>query len=333
MFGPDAETTAPRAVGTESTSLLSHSCPEGHIGGLADEIALRASAITAQQAMEVLPTDTAGNVARVAFTVLWIIAEEELQAAEAKNALAEQCEQDNHRSILHNIVGPRVDIAVSTRATQTSVANIDADVAAHDTNIDADVAAHNANIDSDLVAHNTNIDSDLVAHNANIDSDLVAHNDNIDADVAAHDTNLTSRVNEIRGLVGGIGETLDTTVEMKYVHLQVIEVKRPPSLNARHRVRGRYLLIATEAGVPVDVTLTGLNVSIGAPNGPISFVDALGDATATSVATGTLDIDLRVAGNTKIFQFLVEHSHGPDPSHFGATMFHRAAAKNIGPGQ
>ena len=161
VFGPDAETTAPRAVGTESTSLLSHSCPEGHIGGLADEIALRASAITAQQAMEVLPTDTAGNVARVAFTVLWIIAEEELQAAEAKNALAEQCEQDNHRSILHNIVGPRVDIAVSTRATQTSVANIDADVAAHDTNIDSDLVAHNANIDSDLVAHNTNIDSDL----------------------------------------------------------------------------------------------------------------------------------------------------------------------------
>ncbi len=180
----------------------------------------------------------------------------------------------------------------------------------------------------------------VTTHDTNIDGDLSAHDTNIDGDLIAHDTNLTNRANAIDAAIAIIEAkadaladqvavvqyTLDTEIEKMRVHLQVIEIKE----------KERFLVMSTEAGLPVDVELIGLQVAESSPNGPIAFLDVLSEATATPVKTGILDVTIDLPGpaqNAKIFEFTVRHDHGADPAHFGTIVVQRVDENNLGSGQ
>ena len=77
------------------------------------------------------------------------------------------------------------------------VADVDADLVAHDAHINADLEAHDAHINSDLEAHDAHINADLEAHDAHINADLEAH----DADIKALLANLQEAVDENQRLI------------------------------------------------------------------------------------------------------------------------------------
>lgn len=341
-FGPEAQTQGSAATGLlEGTgSLLSHSCPVGLPNGILDWFIARDVAQGIEFGLIFAPNDLVGGVIAAGFGVVATISAHPIKIAlqvayEAAQTAAlvleqiyfinDECEQNNHRAILHDIVGPRVDVAVSSRASQASLDSHNTNLNNHDANIDADLVAHDANIDADLVAHDANIDADLVAHDAN----LTNRADVIDASIAALEAKsdaLEVKSDALADQVTQVQYTLDTEIEKMRVHLQVIEIKE----------KARYLLVSTEAGLPVDVTLIGLQVSDGSLNGPITFADVFANATVTPVKPGILDVAMdltNAAPNAQVFEFMVEHSHGPDPSHFGTIVIHRTADNNLGAGQ
>lgn len=282
----------------DQESLTSHSCTSLGIlfpnNSISDWYLSRGLSLAAESVMELLPTDGLTILARTIPTGLWIAAKVLDLVLEAEYFANDECEQNNHRSIAHDVVGPNVDTTVSSRATQTSL----------DT--------HDTNIDGDLVTHDTNIDGDLVTHDANIDGDLVIHD------------------GDIKQIIGGVQNTLDTVIEMKYVHLQLIDI------SATKKNGGRvFLLAASEAGVPVSVTCEVLQVAKA--NSPFAWMDVTGDTTCTvEKADGGIHkvvID-PVAANAQYFEIQVIHDdHGGDPAHRGIAVFDRRHVNNTNMGQ
>lgn len=252
---PGPQDQAPQA---STGSLMSHTCPAPAGGGiftgpqkhiqnefLQKKIVLstKAKALILEAAAMGIPEPL--NLIPVA---AWLFAEEVVLAeeliinfTEEKNAINDECEEDAHRAIMHDVVGPRIDVTLSTRASQTSL----------DT----------------------------------------------------HDT-------DIKAIVGDVQETLDTTTEMKRVHLQIIALPG-----------GReFLITADEAGVPVDVEFIAVRYSRG--NDPISFVDVLAETTVTTVSPGIHHVEIsKLKGSpidprSSLAVFEVRHDHG-SYTHFG----------------
>ena len=188
----------------------------------------------------------------------------------------------------------------STLGTHDS--NIDTDLANHNTNIENRIANHDANIDSDLAAHDSNIDSDLAAHDANIDADLAAHDANIDGDLMTHDI-------EVQAQLGGIQGTLDHEIEKQRVHMQVMSVVN----------RSRYLVLTSEAGLPVDVSFG----DVEAYNAVTRSFEKLNGTTITQIETGIYELGMYLGpfSAAKIFRLNVTHDDVVD--HFGQIVFHR----------
>jgi len=176
----------------------------------------------------------------------------------------------------------------------------------------------------------TNINNNTNTQVANAQTNI---NNNTNTQVGNAQTNINSNTNthdaNIDGLLDTVQNTLDTTTEMKRVHLQVIEIQE----------KDRFLLGSDEAGVPVDVTLTGLRVSDGKKNSsPLAFQDQFGVATFASVGSGfgLLDVEIDLPKNAKdaqIFQFRVRHDHTDGTQHFGVIVVHRVGHNNLGAGQ
>jgi hypothetical protein len=169
-----------------------------------------------------------------------------------------------------------------------------------------------SHVHDDLTAHDTNIDTDLAAHDTNIDTDLAAHDTNIDGDLQTHDA-------DIKGLLGGVQDTLDNEIELRRVHLQVLEIQN----------RQRYLVSATEAGAPVDVDFLAIEVFDA---GAGAFANLVA-ATTSAVESGVyvLELNLSPQSPDKIFRIQVRHDDVVD--HFGQILFHRVAGGNLGMGQ
>ncbi len=93
------------------------------------------------------------------------------------------------------------------------LADVDSDLATHDTAVRTDISEHDTNIDTDLAAHDTNIDTDLGAHDANIDGDLIQHDTDMKSQLAVHDTTIRSELAthdaDIKALLGNIQATVD----------------------------------------------------------------------------------------------------------------------------
>ena len=183
--------------------------------------------------------------------------------------------------------------------------HIHEDLESHDSNIDADLVAHDANIDTDLIAHDLNIDTDLQNHDANIDADLIAHDLNIDTDLQNHDA-------DIKVLLGGVQETLDEKVELRRVHMQVLQVDQ----------RKRYLVSTNEAGIAVSVDFTSVEVF----NDKTASFEIVPTATVNELSPGMYDLQLNLASGSpdKVFRLRVRHDELFD--HFGEILFHRTTS-------
>jgi hypothetical protein len=152
---------------------------------------------------------------------------------------------------------------------------------------------------------------------------------NVDSDIAALNTLVSSKMDAMTNKISVVQETLDTTVELRRIHLQVVELKE----------KVRFLLGTEEGGVPVDVTLIGVTASQGVVNHkPLTFIAVPAVGTPTG-ATGLLDVALELPGdlhNAKIFQFQVKDTHRDDEGnvsheHFGTVIYHRTGpAKQSG---
>ena len=163
--------------------------------------------------------------------------------------------------------------------------------------------------------------ADIYAQNVDIDADLVTHN----ANLAAHDAKVDGRFDLVQA-------TLDNIVEMKQVHLQVIQLEPGDDEDddSDHHPEARFLLVSTEAGVPVDTTLSSVQVGRNR-NSALAFVDVTRYASSAVPKPGMLDVRItlpRRLRSARIFEFRVEHADGEDPVlgpivHFGTTVVHR----------
>ena len=149
---------------------MSHTCPAGLPGGILDWYIAKDIAQAEEFLMLFAPNDlvvvVAGEGGTISSHPIKIALQVAFQATQAVALGLEQtyfindeCEQNNHRAIIHDVVGPRVDVTVSTRATQSSVDDLDADLVAHDANIDADLMAHDINISNRLGTVQTTLDT------------------------------------------------------------------------------------------------------------------------------------------------------------------------------
>jgi hypothetical protein len=113
--------------------------------------------------------------------------------------------------------------------------------------------------------------------------------------------------------------TLLRTVELRRVHLQVIELAE----------RKQYLVVTTVAGKPVDVEFLAIQAFDDRSD---SFVD-ISSASVTTVEPGNYVVQLNLAphGPDKIFRFQVKHDD--DVDQFGEAVFHRTASRGIATGQ
>ena len=126
------------------------------------------------------------------------------------------------------------------------------------------------------------------------------------------------------------------SVELRRLHLQVLELAE----------RKRYLVVATEAGAPVDVELTAIQAFDEQAG---SFVN-VSTASVTEVDSGTYVLKLNLpecdargrqprhnsdsCPPDKIFRLKVEHADAVDhPQHFGQVVFHRTASRGLATGQ
>jgi hypothetical protein len=145
--------------------------------------------------------------------------------------------------------------------------------------------------------------------------DLIA----LEAAVATHDTNirnqLTTHDTDIKALFGDIQETLDNEIEKTQVHLTIVEVKE----------KKEYLVVATEAGQPVEVEFTSVQVSSGQQ---VDFVESISSTNVTSLAPGTYLLTLTTPPSiTDIIAVTVLHPDEVD--HFGHAVFHRIGDNNL----
>jgi hypothetical protein len=208
-----------------------------------------------------------------------------------------------------NTLGMLGDVAHVHSDLGSHDANIDADLAAHDANIDGDLAAHDAHINADLEAHDAHIDADLAAHDAN----LAAHDAHINADLEAHDAHINADLEQhdadIKALLDGVQETLDEKIELRRVHMQVLQVQN----------RQRYLVSTKEAGIAVSVDFLSIEVF----NDKTSAFQTIPTATVDELEPGLYDVRFNLGPKSpdKIFRIRVRHDEMYD--HFGEIMFNR----------
>jgi hypothetical protein len=108
--------------GTENNHSHSEACQAARLIGVTlTEISIaRAAALSARITMEGLPTDGPTLAARLAPVAAWSAAEGVLMSLESLNALADSCDAADSQ----NGVNGRLDVSVSTRASQSSVDNL-----------------------------------------------------------------------------------------------------------------------------------------------------------------------------------------------------------------
>ena len=112
----------------------------------------------------------------------------------------------------------------------------------------------------------------------------------------------------------------------------------------------RFLLSASEAGEPVDVSILAVHASALNP-ASLNFADVTATTTATMVKTGVLHVEVELSEamkDARVFEFDVLHDHelksiddgaifgrppGVDIQHFGTILFHQEHKENLGMGQ
>ena len=220
---------------------------------------------------------------------VWILFMDEFLLAEHDDNLTARADDiDAGIAAIEAKLDARLDEAISSRASTGDAAAIEAKL---DARLDEAISSRASS-------------GDLSDHDADIKQAILDH------------------INQSQGISGDFAALVQNVIELKRVHLQVIEVKE----------KKRYLLVATEVGLPVDVSLLpvgGVRVSDLKGN-PISLVDVTSNAVGTNVTgTGILDVHINLPNNleedAKLFEFQVVHDHGGGLLHFGTIAVHRGA--------
>ena len=135
--------------------LTSHTCPAGTPLGILDVFIARSVAQGITFLSIFAPDDfvfgviafgggvvttVSAHPIKIALQVSFEAAQTAVLVLEQINAVSDECQQNNHQSILHDIVGPRVDVTVSSRASQASLDQHDADIKATLTRIEGNLA-------------------------------------------------------------------------------------------------------------------------------------------------------------------------------------------------
>ena len=188
------------------------------------------------------------------------------------------------------------------------VAHLHTDLGTHDTDLKAALSAHDANIDGDLVMHDSDMkaalathDSNLMTHDAEMKAALAAHDANIDGDLQQHDA-------DIKELIGDVQDTLDEKLELRLVHMQVLELVE----------REKYLIATTEAGLPVGVSFDSIEYYDTAA----SAFQNLGTAAVLEVEPGLYELTLNLSPRVSAYVFRLRVRHAEKYDHFGEILFH-----------
>jgi len=176
------------------------------------------------------------------------------------------------------------------------------------------IGAHNTAVLTGLALHDTNMGAQHLA----LGSIIGAHDAKMQAALEAHDENLTTRADAIDAAIEELRAKLDNETEKKQIHLQAIQTNGA----------GRFLLSATEAGLPVDVELMSVKAVVFQDKKPATVFDVTADSTISVVATGMLSVGVALpkgANAAHIWEFIVMDDHGIDPilgpiQHFGTVL-------------
>ncbi len=121
-------------------------------------------------------------------------------------------------------------------------------------------------------------------------------------------------LDELNAELDEIQTVLDTQVETKTVHLNVIELKKD-----------HFLLGTTEAGLPADADLVSVQALVPGNNQLPSFVPVDVVASPADGVEGVLNVELLLSRSlraTKVLQFVVEHDHDNGVNHHGTVLVH-----------
>ena len=162
--------------------------------------------------------------------------------------------------------------------------------------------------DNNLEDQTTEIDNALAVLEIKVDT----HDTDIKSDINNHNVNL---------------ETLFAdSIGLRRIELQVIEVKD-------HK---RFLVLATEGGLPVSATLQSATAINAKSKKPVETFDITTETTATVVGPGLLDIEIDLPKgqpkglkDAKIFMFTFVDSHPSGAGHAGIIMVHKDEKRNL----
>lgn len=302
-----------------SVSRMSHSCPQLYLGvqqtlatslEFAEALLIaKGVELAAQIAYDIGSGEGTGAAAAVLGGVLGTASGARF-ALEEIGARADACEEENHKKILHDDVGPGVkEMKKSLDAVKDSLKaldNLDVKVSSRASQTSLDTRA--AGIETVTNARASQIEALLKARADIIDAELKRRADNIDAE-------LTRRADNIDAYQANV-------VDHQKLDLQVIEIER-----------GRLLLIASEAGKTVNVKMTSMQVAEVKPQGAVAFQDVTGATRFTSVGAGVFEVALDMRGPAKdatVYMISVAESTPRvvppfgDVTHRGTTIIRRS---------
>ena len=215
-----------------------------------------------------------------------------VQTAEIDAAVAAvEAKLDNTTTGLGAIVGDIADLDLDVVAVEAKLDNTTTGLGA--------IASDIADLDGDVIAVEAKLDNTTTGLGA-----IVGDIADLDLDVQAVESKLDLHDIDTANINLFFGALADNVLAMKKVDMQVIEIQH----------KKRYLLVTTEAGLPVDIALVAVQVSDKKKkNNPITWQDVTANATWTIAKPGMLDVKLNLpnsAKSAKLIEFRVVHDHG-----------------------
>ncbi len=81
------------------------------------------------------------------------------------------------------------------------LANVDADLASHNTAINSQISTHDTDIKSQVTTHDTDIKSQVTTHDTDIELQVATHDTDLKLQLTTHDADIKARLGEIQGTV------------------------------------------------------------------------------------------------------------------------------------
>jgi hypothetical protein len=162
-----------------------------------------------------------------------------------------------------------------------------------------------------------------------------ASQSSLDGHAAAIQSLTNARANQLEALLKARADYIDAELKRREdfadAYLANVVAHQQLDLQVVEIERGRLLLVASEAGTTVNVSLTGVRVAEAKPTAPLTFHDVTATTQARQNTAGVLEITLDMRGPAKdatVYIISVAHGHGSispigPVTHTGTTIFRR----------